>query len=54
MSTQITTIYTPQTKISQFIASEPKPANAHPFFTNPYDSKKNNRYYISEALRASN
>jgi hypothetical protein len=42
------------TKVSQFITSEPKPANFYTIFSNPYDSKKYSLYYVSEAIRASN
>jgi len=46
--------HVPIQKISQFITSQPKPENFQPFTYNPYDSRSQNLYYISEALRAVN
>ena len=47
ISTETTNLCMGQPRITSYITSQPKPANFHPFISNPYDSKKFNSYYIS-------
>ncbi len=41
-----------KSKIEEFTNMMPKPKNISPLLVNPYNSIRNNYYYISEVIRA--
>lgn len=41
-----------KSRIEEFTNMMPKPKNIVPFLANPYNSIRNNSYYISEVVRA--